>query len=100
MKLLERLAEAVVNQPWLKCLAASPCSDDVVEAIVLRVDACCKADDIHVAGHSALRVVAAERQEEDRYNWMMANEEANESAWQDSDEMNYIRNNGGDWIDD
>ena len=31
---------------------------------------------------------------------MMANEEANESAWQDSDEMNYIRNNGGDWIDD
>ena len=46
--------------------------------------------------------VVAERQEEDRYNWMMANEEANESDWQDclKDEMNYIRNHGGDWIDD
>lgn len=46
--------------------------------------------------------VVAEQQEEDRYNWMMANGEDDESYWQDclQDEMNYIRNNGGDWIDD
>ena len=33
---------------------------------------------------------------------MMADEEANESDWQDCSkaEMDYIRNNGGDWIDD
>lgn len=46
--------------------------------------------------------VVAERQEEDSYNRMMADEQANESDWQDCSkaEMDYIRNNGGDWIDD
>ena len=44
--------------------------------------------------------VVAERQEEDSYNRMMADEQANGGRAEVIDECINIRKNGGDWIDD